>query len=133
MINVTNDRGRRFRVRVDGDTVHISDLTYSGEKARTAEWVAHGQPVTSYYVSTLLGTDEYSDPPNPSAGLNLHGGVDVWYLDAPAYREVVAYLRGWVARDAGPPKYPGACARCGLDETLGHDPGCDLDPNPGNR
>ena len=47
-----------------------------------------GQFVSRYYIDTL------TDSPH-KAGLNLHGGVDVWSLDAPTMDLVRNTLENW--------------------------------------
>jgi hypothetical protein len=46
-----------------------------------------------YYLSTLLGLDDFSNEPVDGEGLNLHGGVPEWSIDGAAYRIVIAWLR----------------------------------------
>lgn len=93
---VCNDRGRTFHVRV----VHLGgrygledclehderepliefyDATYADP---TGDFGPRGQFVNRYNASTLLGDAD------PTRGLDLHGGVQVWYLDAAAWHEV---------------------------------------------
>jgi len=46
-----------------------------------------------YYLTTLLGLDQFGRTPVDGEGLNLHGGVPKWTVDGDAYRIVLAWLR----------------------------------------
>lgn len=50
----------------------------------------HGQFVSRYYLSTLLGRDPYSS--RVTGGLSLCGGEASWQLDAASMQLVVAWL-----------------------------------------
>lgn len=52
-----------------------------------------GQMVSTYYAETLLG-GRVED--KKAYGLDLHGGVDSWKLDAPAFNELHDALVDWV-------------------------------------
>jgi hypothetical protein len=48
--------------------------------------------VTRYYVSTLLGTDDFGSDIRQDRGLCLDGGIPDWSLDASACKEVGDWL-----------------------------------------
>lgn len=75
---------------VDRPGVEFYDLTYANTTRPDGEiaFGPRGQFVSRYYVDTLLGNDR-----NGAFGLDLHGGIDVWKIDAAAMTVVRAWLR----------------------------------------
>ena len=95
---VTNDKGRIFTIRVvnrgdaygrdfclthDGDEalVEFYDFTYAGPK-----FTEYGQFVSRYYAETLMERDD-------TYGIDLHGGVDGWEVDAATMLKVLDFVR----------------------------------------
>jgi hypothetical protein len=93
-VTVTNDRGRAFTFRVvaaggsygrdrcvttDHPLVEVYDATYAGDP----DFEPEGQIISQYYLTTLAGH---------VGGLDLHGGVDAWKVDAQAMAEVTEFL-----------------------------------------
>lgn len=100
---ITNDRGRNFTVRIvwrgdaygldgcrthdeDRPLVEFYDATYAGDKRFDAE----GQFIGRYDAETLLERDG-------NYGLDLHGGVDVWKVDADAMHTVYEFIEDALA------------------------------------
>ena len=95
---VTNDKGRTFTIRIvsRGDAygrdfclthdkeealVEFYDFTMAGPK-----FGEYGQFVSRYGAETLMeGDDTY--------GLDLHGGVDGWEVDAATMLKVLDFVR----------------------------------------
>lgn len=95
---VTNDKGRTFTIRIvsrgdaygrdfclthdkDEALVEFYDFTMAGPK-----FTEYGQFVSRYGAETLMeGDDTY--------GLDLHGGVDVWSVDARTMLKVLDFVR----------------------------------------
>lgn len=102
MITVTNDKGRKFNVRIvrKGDKYGLNDcLTYEKEdpavefyddtytgKAVTFE---RGQFVSRYYLSTLLMGSGHP----MESGINLNGGVPEWTVTAENVQAAVKYAQ----------------------------------------
>jgi hypothetical protein len=90
---VTNrGNGLSFNVVVvaEGDAYGLNDCKTHGEEDPLVEFydaryphTEHGQFVSRYCLSTLLGKDGFSSPVR-NAGLNLDGGVDDWSIDRAA-------------------------------------------------
>lgn len=76
----------------DAPIVEIYDAEY--DFVRDLEGNSLGQLVTTYYAETLLG-GRIED--KKARGLDLHGGVDSWKLDAPAFNQLHDALADWVA------------------------------------
>tara|TARA_R100000700_G_C3149667_1_gene128742 strand:- start:449 stop:766 length:318 start_codon:yes stop_codon:yes gene_type:complete len=59
----------------DGDSVYDDDriVTFHDSKHTDKDW-PNGQPVSGYYVQTLLEDRDQLE----EGGLNLHGGVEAW-------------------------------------------------------
>lgn len=110
-MRITNEEGRHFNVRIVriGDRYGRDDcLTHGEDKddnsplvefydlSHTAKFGPRGQFVSRYYVSTLLGRDEYVCNKGMEAemgiGLNLEGGVAAWSIDADAMDVVRSWL-----------------------------------------
>ena len=53
----------------------------------------YGQFIGRYYASTLLGLDGYGRGIK-DRGLNLHGGVDDWFINADNANHVVDFIEG---------------------------------------
>lgn len=53
----------------------------------------YGQFVGRYYASTLLGLDGYGSSIR-DRGLNLHGGIDDWSINADNANHVVDFIEG---------------------------------------
>lgn len=53
----------------------------------------YGQFIGRYYASTLLGLDGYGSGIK-DRGLNLHGGVDDWFINADNANHVVDFIEG---------------------------------------
>lgn len=102
-MQVTNDKGRRFAVKVvcKGDTygrrhvlkhdsddalVEVYDATYEGRPGFVEQGWPEGQFVSRYYASTLAATRNTN-------GIDLNGGVDVWKIDGAAWAPVVALAK----------------------------------------
>ena len=97
-LNITNNEGREFAIRIvrkgdnygrdfclthdkDEALVEFYDFTYAGPK-----FTEYGQFVSRYGAETLMeGDDTY--------GLDLHGGVDVWSVDARTMLKVLDFVR----------------------------------------
>jgi len=56
---------------------------YDSRFTEPARWREFGQPVTSYYLSTLIKSD------NHDRGLCLDGGIEAWSIGSGAHRDVV--------------------------------------------
>tara|TARA_R110002012_G_scaffold14105_3_gene59165 strand:+ start:209 stop:514 length:306 start_codon:yes stop_codon:yes gene_type:complete len=53
----------------------------------------YGQFIGRYYASTLLGLDGYGSGIK-DRGLNLHGGIDDWSINADNANHVVDFIEG---------------------------------------
>lgn len=98
---ITSTTGRRFLVRIlrAGDRYGLDDcLTWADSLSPLVEFYDYtyanqktfgprGQFVSRYYVDTIIGDNSWD------AGLDLHGGVDVWKIDAAAMHVVREWLR----------------------------------------
>ena len=90
MIRVTNDKNITFSVvlskdKKDQNLVSFYDTRYNHTQ--------YGQFVGRYYASTLLGLDGYGSGIK-DRGLNLHGGVDDWFINADNANHVVDFIEG---------------------------------------
>jgi hypothetical protein len=90
MIRVTNDKNITFNVvlskdKKDQNLVSFYDTRYNHTQ--------YGQFVGRYYASTLLGLDGYGSGIK-DRGLNLHGGVDNWFINADNANHVVDFIEG---------------------------------------
>jgi len=118
-IRIQNDAGRFFTVKIvrNGDTyglnhclthdsddalIEFYDATYADDDSYDNEVVraridvmpsydSEGQFVVRYYASTLLGEGMLAF--DDKRGLSLHGGVDVWQIDAAGMAVVKAFIR----------------------------------------
>ena len=90
MIRVTNDKNITFSVvlskdKKDQNLVSFYDTRYNHTQ--------YGQFVGRYYASTLLGLDGYGSSIR-DRGLNLHGGIDDWSINADNANHVVDFIEG---------------------------------------
>jgi len=93
MIRVTNDKNITFSVvlskdKKDQNLVSFYDTRY--------DHTQYGQFVGRYYANTLLGLDGWSSRGSSirDRGLNLHGGVDDWFINADNANHVVDFIEG---------------------------------------
>ena len=88
MIRVTNDNNITFNVvlskdKKDQNLVSFYDTRYNHTQ--------YGQFVGRYYATTLLGLDGYGSGIKDK-GLNLHGGIDDWFINADNANHVVDFI-----------------------------------------
>ena len=95
MIRVTNDKNITFSVvlskdKEDQNLVSFYDTRYNHTQ--------YGQFVGRYYASTLLGLEGWSSRGSSirDRGLNLHGGIDDWFINADNANHVVDFIEGKV-------------------------------------
>ena len=93
MLRVTNDKNITFSVvlskdKKDQNLVSFYDTRY--------DHTQYGQFVGRYYANTLLGLDGWSSRGSSirDRGLNLHGGVDDWFINADNANHVVDFIEG---------------------------------------
>ena len=93
MIRVTNDKNITFSVvlskdKKDQNLVSFYDTRYNHTQ--------NGQFVGRYYANTLLGLDGWSSRGSSirDRGLNLHGGIDDWSINADNANHVVDFIEG---------------------------------------
>ena len=91
MIRVTNDKNITFNVvlskdKKDQNLVSFYDTRYNHTQ--------YGQFVGRYYANTLLGLDGWSSRGSSirDRGLNLHGGIDDWSINADNANHVVDFI-----------------------------------------
>ena len=91
MIRVTNDKNITFSVvlskdKKDQNLVSFYDTRYNHTQ--------YGQFVGRYYANTLLGLDGWSSRGSSirDRGLNLHGGIDDWSINADNANHVVDFI-----------------------------------------
>ena len=81
-----NNHGRTFRFTIinTGDAYGRNLCLLNDKEPMVEVWDTTQAPqmVSRYYISTLLGTDNYGTGGCWQAGLNLHGGEPVWKIDA---------------------------------------------------
>ena len=93
----------RFRVHLvqEGDRQRINDCRLHGHGLPFVEFYdmaqdpmrfPGGQFVTRYYMSTLLGMDDYRDSIGDFYALGLDGGVPEWTISGNDLQEVYQYL-----------------------------------------
>tara|TARA_R110001583_G_scaffold131515_1_gene283272 strand:- start:182 stop:499 length:318 start_codon:yes stop_codon:yes gene_type:complete len=95
MTHVINDKNIMFNVvlsesenKEDNTTkmlVSFYDTRY--------DHTQYGQFIGRYYASTLLGLDGYGSGIK-DRGLNLHGGIDDWSINAENANHVVDFIEG---------------------------------------
>jgi len=109
---VTNDEGKVFLVKIvrQGETYGrngclVNDSVDPDGKPYGAmvefydstrpncdpTFPGHGQFASRYYASTLLDENRCQ-----TAGLNLHGGVPAWSLDAGAFNEAMKFAADYL-------------------------------------
>ena len=93
MIRVTNDKNITFSVvlskdKKDQNLVSFYDTRYNHTQ--------YGQFVGRYYANTLLGLDGWSSRGSSikDKGLNLHGGIADWFINADNANHVVDFIEG---------------------------------------
>ena len=93
MIRVTNDKNITFSVvlskdKKDQNLVSFYDTRYNHTQ--------YGQFVGRYYANTLLGLDGWSSRGSSirDRGLNLHGGIADWFINADNANHVVDFIEG---------------------------------------
>ena len=91
MIRVTNDNNITFNVvlskdKKDQNLVSFYDTRYNHTQ--------YGQFVGRYHANTLLGLDSWSrfDSSIRDRGLNLHGGIAGWFINADNANHVVDFI-----------------------------------------
>ena len=91
MIRVTNDKNITFSVvlskdKKDQNLVSFYDTRY--------DHTQYGQFIGRYYADTLLGLDGWSSRGSSirDRGLNLHGGIDDWSINADNANHVVDFI-----------------------------------------
>ena len=95
MIRVTNDKNITFNVVLSKDKKDQSLVSFYDTRYKHTQY---GQFVGRYYANTLLGLDRYGWNSGGSSirdrGLNLHGGVDDWFINADNANHVVDFIEG---------------------------------------
>jgi len=95
MTHVINDNNIMFNVVLsereneDDNTTKMLVSFYDTRYNHTQ----YGQFIGRYYASTLLGLDGYGSGIK-DRGLNLHGGVDDWFINADNANHVVDFIEG---------------------------------------
>ena len=108
LLEVTNDAGRLFRVRVvmQGDRYGRDDCLIHEDMQPMVEWYdgaasvdkfgPRGQFVSRYFLTTLAGVGPCSSP--LTGPLALDGGVAVWRVSAQNVRDAVCFAIMELAR-----------------------------------
>ena len=91
MIRVTNDNNITFSVVLSKDK---KDQTLVSFYDTRYDHTQYGQFVGRYYANTLLGLDGWSSRGSSirDRGLNLHGGIDDWSINADNANHVVDFI-----------------------------------------
>lgn len=92
MTHVINDKNITFNVvlskdKKDQNLVSFYDTRYNHTQ--------YGQFIGRYYATTLLGLDGYGSGIK-DRGLNLHGGIADWFINADNANHVVDFIEGKV-------------------------------------
>lgn len=92
MTHVINDKNITFNVvlskdKKDQNLVSFYDTRY--------DHTQYGQFIGRYYATTLLGLDGYGSGIK-DRGLNLHGGIADWFINADNANHVVDFIEGKV-------------------------------------
>lgn len=87
ILDIESANGVPFRVVFDPDKGTLNDQGAVSFFDRRYPLTEHGQFVSDYYRSTLMGDFD------GTRGLNLHGGVEEWSVDANNMWLVVQWLR----------------------------------------
>mgnify|MGYP000268164640 FL=1 len=90
MTHVINDKNITFNVvlskdKKDQNLVSFYDTRY--------DHTQYGQFIGRYYATTLLGLDGYGSGIK-DRGLNLHGGIADWFINADNANHVVDFIEG---------------------------------------
>jgi hypothetical protein len=101
---VVNEDGRTFTVRIlhEGDRYGLNDCLTHDESEPTIEFfdktyiegfTSLGQFVSRYYLSTLEEPkpSEWLGDLSQASGIDLHGGIDVWYVTAQNVADAIAF------------------------------------------
>lgn len=94
--------GRGDCFTADEPMVEFYDRRYqeneSGQGSHHAVGNERGQFVSRYYASTLLNSyDHENGTTRDNRGLNLHGGVPAWSIEAPTYAVILGYVTEAIA------------------------------------
>tara|TARA_R110002012_G_scaffold319220_1_gene539098 strand:- start:655 stop:969 length:315 start_codon:yes stop_codon:yes gene_type:complete len=89
-IQITNDRNISFNVILSKNKENETLVTFYDTRYKHTEY---GQQISKYYASTLLGNCEFSNGSIKDKGLNLHGGVDDWYINNNNANEVIKFIQ----------------------------------------
>lgn len=90
MIRVTNDKNITFSVVLSKDKKEQNLVSFYDTRY---DHTQYGQFVGRYYASTLLGLDGYGSSIR-DRGLNLHGGIADWFINADNANHVVDFIEG---------------------------------------
>ena len=88
MIRVTNDKNITFNVVLSKDKKEQNLVSFYDTRYNHTQY---GQFIGRYYASTLLGLDGYGSGIK-DRGLNLHGGIDDWFINADNANHVVDFI-----------------------------------------
>ena len=91
MIRVTNDKNITFSVVLSKDKKEQNLVSFYDTRY---DHTQYGQFVGRYYANTLLGLDGWSSRGSSirDRGLNLHGGIDDWSINADNANHVVDFI-----------------------------------------
>tara|TARA_R110000851_G_scaffold254964_1_gene407577 strand:- start:404 stop:694 length:291 start_codon:yes stop_codon:yes gene_type:complete len=90
MVRVTNDKNITFNVVLSKDKKEQNLVSFYDTRYNHTQY---GQFIGRYYATTLLGLDGYGSGIK-DRGLNLHGGVDNWFINADNANHVVDFIEG---------------------------------------
>ena len=86
-LKIINDTGVPINAKIDKNIITFYDSRYKKGFSKL------GQLISSYYTSTLLGKDKFSFSESVKGkGLNLHGGIEDWYLSKQNTIDVVNFI-----------------------------------------
>lgn len=85
MLRMRNRNGIRFNAVIVPETTERKAVVKIFD-ARHDNFAPEGQFVSSYFVETLLARPDGN-------GINLHGGVPDWSLDADATKKLLDWLK----------------------------------------
>ena len=88
MIRVTNDKNITFNVVLSKDKKEQNLVSFYDTRYNHTQY---GQFIGRYYASTLLGLDGYGSGIK-DRGLNLHGGIADWFINADNATDVVDFI-----------------------------------------
>tara|TARA_R110002126_G_scaffold51994_3_gene141935 strand:- start:68 stop:358 length:291 start_codon:yes stop_codon:yes gene_type:complete len=88
MIRVTNDKNITFNVVLSKDKKEQNLVSFYDTRYNHTQY---GQFIGRYYASTLLGLDGYGSGIK-DRGLNLHGGIAGWFINADNANHVVDFI-----------------------------------------